>query len=86
MFLGVLFARMGQALLLYLPRLWWARLRRDPVQTLGAQCRLWRVEGYVRFALRELAPRLFCQRRFFAGMEFRAERDLFASATEGGGA
>lgn len=79
-FVAGLTARLGQAALVHLPRLWWARLARDPGRVLGARCRLWRSEGYVRFALQLLAPRLFAQRRFFAGLEFRAERDLFVTA------
>jgi hypothetical protein len=76
-FLAGLAARVGQAALLHLPRLWGAWLAGDPGRALGARCRLWRSEGYVRFALHLLAPRLFPQRRFFAGLEFRTERELF---------
>jgi glycosyltransferase involved in cell wall biosynthesis len=73
-----LLARVGHALLVLAPRLAWARLRRDPQQALGARCRLWRAEGYIRFALHYLQPALFAQRSFFSEMDFRAERELFA--------
>lgn len=73
-----LLARLAQALGLHLPRLLWARLGRDENRLLGARCRLWRTEAYVRSALRLLAPRLFPQSRFFAQLEFRAEREIFA--------
>jgi glycosyltransferase involved in cell wall biosynthesis len=73
-----LMARLGQALGVHVPRLLWARLRRDADQQLGSRCLLWRAEGYTRFALHLLAPRLFPQRRFLAQVEFRAERELFA--------
>jgi glycosyltransferase involved in cell wall biosynthesis len=78
-FLLGLSARLGQALVLHLPRLAWARLARDPEAALGARCLLWRTQGYARFALSYLAPRLFAQREFFAWLEFRSERDLFAA-------
>jgi glycosyltransferase involved in cell wall biosynthesis len=77
MFSLVLLARLGQALLLHLPRLLAARLLRHPGKVLGARCRLWRCEGYARLALKLLAPRLFPQRSFFSGLDFRAERALF---------
>jgi glycosyltransferase involved in cell wall biosynthesis len=80
MFVLVLFARLGQAALLHLPRLWWARLCGSGDRLLGARCRLWRVQGYCRFAVHFLAPRLFAQEAFFRGLEFRSERELFPGA------
>jgi len=71
-------ARLAQALALNLPRLVWARLRRAEEAGQGAQCLLWRAEGYTRFALSFIAPRLFAQRAFFSRLEFRAERHTLA--------
>jgi glycosyltransferase involved in cell wall biosynthesis len=79
-FLLLLAARLGQALFLHVPRLLWAQLRRAEAQVQQMRCLLWRSEGYVRYALSFLAPRLFAQRGFFARMEFRAEREMFAAA------
>jgi glycosyltransferase involved in cell wall biosynthesis len=76
--LVILAARAAQALGVYLPRLAGATLRGDRVSAQGARCLLWRSEGYARFALRALAPRLFPQRAFFSALEFRGERELFA--------
>jgi glycosyltransferase involved in cell wall biosynthesis len=73
-----LLARVGQVLGVHLPRLLWARLGRNDNRLLGARCRVWRSEGYIRSALRLLAPRLCAQPRFFAQLEFRAEREIFA--------
>jgi glycosyltransferase involved in cell wall biosynthesis len=79
MFFLVLLARIAQSLLLHVPKLLWAKLRRSDVAVLGARCRLWRSEGYIRFALKFMAPRLFAQQRFFSELEFRAEREMFAT-------
>jgi GT2 family glycosyltransferase len=78
LFVLELVARLGQALGLHVPRLLWFRMGSDKDRLLGARCRLWRSEGYVRSALRLLAPRLFAQPRFFSQLEFRAEREIFA--------
>jgi glycosyltransferase involved in cell wall biosynthesis len=80
MFLMMLAARLGQSLTVHFPRLLWARLRGAEEQRLGVLCLLWRVEGYVRFALAHLAPRLFAQKAFFSQLEFRGERELFGAA------
>jgi glycosyltransferase involved in cell wall biosynthesis len=79
MFLVMLAARLGQTAAVHLPRLLWARLRGAEDQWLGTRCLLWRVEGYVRFALAFLAPRLFAQKAFFSQLEFRSEREAFSS-------
>jgi GNAT acetyltransferase-like protein len=71
LFVPELVARLGQALGLHVPRLLWSRLGRDEDRLLGARCRLWRSEGYIRSALRLLAPRLFAQPRFFSQLAFR---------------
>jgi len=78
MFVPVVVARLGQALVLHVPRLLWARLRRAEGQTLGARCLLWSAQGYLRFALSFMAPKLFGQQRFFSQLEFRTERQRFA--------
>lgn len=69
--------RLGHALVVSLPRFAWARLRGAETRALGARCMLWRTEGYTRFVLHMMAPRLFPQRRFLEQLEFLAERDLF---------
>jgi hypothetical protein len=79
MFVLNLLARTGQAVFGHIPRLLAARLRGDRVWVQEMRCRLWHSEGYVRHALFYLAPRLFPQRAFFARMDFRSERALFAS-------
>jgi len=71
-------ARWGQAALLHVPRLLWARLRGHSDAVLERRCRLWRCEGYTRQTLRAIAPRLFAQRAYFDRLEFRRERQLFA--------
>lgn len=76
----LLAARLGQAAAVRAPRLLWSRLRGDAAAALGARCALWRTEGYARFALNLLAPRLFPQRAFFDRVEFRGERELFVAA------
>jgi glycosyltransferase involved in cell wall biosynthesis len=83
MFVLILLARLSQAGVVLLPRLGWSLLRGDLDSVLAARCRLWRSEGYIRFALHFLAPRLFAQRSFFGRLEFRAERELFAAAATG---
>lgn len=71
-------ARTAQALLLRVPRLYWAALRRDGQAMLGVGCDLWRWEGYVRFAVNSIAPRWLPQRAFQQRIEFRSERDHFS--------
>lgn len=78
-FCALLAARLGQALLVHVPRLIWSRLVKDKERTQHAQCLLWRAEGYLRYTLHLLAPRLFAQKRFFAWLEFRSEQKMFAS-------
>ncbi len=70
----MLIARIGQGALVFAPRLAWARLWRDGQAALGARCLLWRIEGYTRWSLRLMAPRLFTQREFISRLDFRAER------------
>ncbi len=73
-------ARMGQALLVNLPRLLMALLARDRGKVIETKCLLWRAVTYTRYVIRMLSPRLFTQERFFASLTFRGERT--ATATE----
>ena len=77
LFCVLLVARVGQALLVHWPRLVWARLRQTPESIQNARCLLWRCEGYLRFALHLLAPKLFAQQSFLSSLEFRNEQQLF---------
>jgi glycosyltransferase involved in cell wall biosynthesis len=79
MFAVMLAARLGQTLTVHVPRLLWSRLRGAEDECLGTRCLVWRVEGYTRFALAFLAPRLFAQKAFFSQLEFRSEREVFGT-------
>ena len=70
-------ARIGQALLVNLPLLFWAYLLGDDAEVLGRKCLLWVAVGYIRETLFLVAPRLFPQGRFFSKLEFRKERSVF---------
>ena len=74
--------RIGQAVLVTTPALALALLRRDQPRLGDLRCRLWRTQAHVRQTLQLLAPTLFAQRRFFAQLEFRKERQAFASDTD----
>jgi glycosyltransferase involved in cell wall biosynthesis len=76
----IMIIRLGRAISLTIPWLLWAGLVRAKGSALEARCRLWYDEGYIRTALRSMAPRLFSQSNFFSRLEFRAERDLFTGA------
>jgi hypothetical protein len=71
-------ARLGQAIAAGLPRWLWGCAVRSRRLRLDGLCRLWRSEGYLRFALHCLAPRWFAQHDFFGRIAFRTERDRFA--------
>lgn len=70
-------ARIGQALLVNLPILFCAYLSGDDAEVLGRKCLLWRAVGYTRKTLFLIAPHLFQQERFFAGLEFRKKQEIF---------
>jgi glycosyltransferase involved in cell wall biosynthesis len=70
-------AKIGQALLIHVPLLFWAYLLRDQAEMFGRKCKIWSVVAYVRETLVLVAPRLFPQKRFFAALEFRKERTSF---------
>jgi glycosyltransferase involved in cell wall biosynthesis len=78
LFVFVLLARLIQALGVNLPRLLIGKMRHAADQVQQARCLLWKAEGYVRFSLFLLAPKLFPQRAFFSQLEFRAERHTLA--------
>ena len=71
-------ARFIQLCLVLVPRLFWARLARDPRAIMDAKCRVWRAEGCLRKGLGVMAPRLMKQEKFFASLEFRSEREIFS--------
>ena len=73
----MLAARLGQALLVHWPRLVGARLSGTAEAAQNARCLLWRCEGYLRFALHLLAPKLFAQKSFFTYLDFRNEQQMF---------
>lgn len=64
-------ARVGQALLINLPKMIIARYRKNSGETLDRQALLWRAVGYNRSVLKSMAPNLFRQEAFFSKVEFR---------------
>lgn len=68
-------ARAGQALFINLPLLLFALARGDQKEARDRRALLWRAVGYCRKALQFLAPSLFAQEKFFAGVEFRRSRE-----------
>lgn len=70
----VITARLGQATLVFAPRLLAARLRGDQTSLFDARCWLWHAQGYVRFALRLMLPNLFGQQSYLRRLVFRSER------------
>ena len=70
--------RIGQALLVNLPCLIWAIMVSDRATLIGRECLLWRATGYVREGLFLALPRVFTQKHFFKGLEFRKNEALEA--------
>jgi GT2 family glycosyltransferase len=70
-------ARIGQALLVNLPLLFFAWFRGSQTEILDRKALLWRALGYIRRTLFLLAPRVFSQEHFFNRLEFRKERETF---------
>lgn len=68
-------ARIGQALLINLPKMLLAKYRKNNIETLDYQALLWRAVGYVRKTLQLVAPRCFAQESFFRKVEFRRARE-----------
>lgn len=58
----------------FAPRLMTATLAGDSATELAWRCRLRRLEGYARFSLQAIVPRLFRQERFLANMVHRDAR------------
>ncbi len=69
-------ARIGQAILINLPLLFFGWVRRDRGEVLGRICLLWRAEGYTRRTLSCLAPAVFPQNRFLDSLEFRKKGNV----------
>jgi hypothetical protein len=44
-----------------------------------AMCRVWRTTAYTRNTLRQLAPTVFPQEKFFQQLDFRGEREMFGT-------
>jgi succinoglycan biosynthesis protein ExoM len=69
-------ARLGQALLLNLPLLCWARIRQNQLAVIDRRALLWRATAYIRQMLTILAPRLIRQDRFLQRLDFRKGREI----------
>ncbi len=67
-------ARLAHGAAMYGSRLAGAKLAGDADAALAWRCRLRRVEGYLRFGMAALAPRVFGQGRFVAGLMHREGR------------
>ena len=67
-------ARIGQALMINVPLLAWACMRRDRREALDRRALLWRAGSYVRQTLAILGPKLFSQDQFFRSLRFREGR------------
>jgi hypothetical protein len=67
-------ARIGQGLLVNMPLLLLAYIKREKAEILDRQLLLLRAIGYIRKTLFLIAPQMFAQESFFARMEFRNKR------------
>jgi hypothetical protein len=74
-------AKLGQAGVQHVPQLWVARAAGQCNHVLFRRCRLWRVMGFGRFLLRKILPGLFPQQAFRSWIEFRSEREQFATTS-----
>ncbi len=68
-------ARIGQAFLVNLPLLLWAKIRGDSAQVSDRRALLWRAVGYIRKTLQAIGPKRFAQEDFFSKVEFRRGRE-----------
>ena len=68
-------ARIGQAFLVNMPLLLWARIKKDDAEDSDRRALLWRAVGYIRKTLQAVAPKLFAQKDFFSKVEFRRARE-----------
>jgi GT2 family glycosyltransferase len=67
-------ARIGKTLLVNMPRLLLAYMKRNKAEILDRQCMVSHAIGYMHTTLFLIAPRVFTQARFFARLEFRKKR------------
>jgi glycosyltransferase involved in cell wall biosynthesis len=67
-------ARLGQAVLVSIPRTLGETLLRNKVGALGQKCLILRCVGYLRQSLFLISPSVFKQRSFFNRLEFRNEK------------
>lgn len=67
-------ARIGQGLLVNMPLLLLAYIKRDKAEILDRQLLLLKAVGYIRKTLFLIAPQVFTQESFFARMEFRIKK------------
>jgi len=68
-------ARIGQALLINIPRLIWLKTQGNKPKIIDRQALLWRAVGYSRRTLQIISPKLFNQEKFFSRVEFRRARE-----------
>lgn len=78
-------ARLGQAVVSYLPRYIAARLSGDPERTLGARCLLWRSQGYLHQAWQLLLGKSANVAGGAASTNFREGRESLVAAKEAEG-
>lgn len=71
-------AKLGQAILFFVPHIYFALISQNQAKIVDRKCLLWRTIAYTRKTLSILAPNLFPQKSFFVKLDFRKERELFA--------
>jgi glycosyltransferase involved in cell wall biosynthesis len=76
-------ARLGKAALVAFPSLLLALLSGNEGKALESRCALWRAQGYARRCLFLAAPPLFPQKRFFAYVDFREQKNAPVSPLQG---
>ncbi|MDH4319181.1 MAG: glycosyltransferase family 2 protein [Desulfobulbaceae bacterium] len=69
-------ARVGQALLIHLPKILWYLARGNDMALRDRQALLWRAVGFVRKTLAMALPGVFPQKHFFSRVEFRRGRNV----------
>jgi glycosyltransferase involved in cell wall biosynthesis len=75
-------ARLGKAALLTTPAWMWARVRGDRMGAIALRGGMWKAESYARRAAQLTVPRLFPQKAYFDWLQFRNERELFATTAD----
>lgn len=78
----LLFGRLAQIILVFLPQWAWGYIVRSPVLVQNGRCLLWRAEGYMRSVLAWLSPSKTIRATLEAQTDFRSERERFAQAAE----